>query len=143
MITPWGLSDSHEKHACGVHFYGTPSHGGYFVPGSLAEKVPTVARNRAAIQWRTGDWYEEDCAYHVVRLVFPDICEENAKERASGDWCPVEKRLTAAELLEESREGVCAWYGPDVARALGVDPLRYPERVQFYHQKVQRKAVAS
>lgn len=106
--TPWGTSDDAGELAGseGVRFYSTPSHGGYLVPPKLVSRVPALVRERCAIKASVGDWYEEDCAAAVVAVVF-SLC--------SGD------------RLNDARGVVVLYFGPIIARALGIDPETFPE----------------
>lgn len=61
--TPWGTADSSESYGRGIVRYSTPSHGGFHVSPALNEQVPEYMRN-------AGGWYEEDCEWSVVGVVF-------------------------------------------------------------------------
>jgi len=107
--TPWGRSDGPGDLVGteGIRFYSTPSHGGYFVPRRLVGRVPMTVRARCAIIRMDGDWYEEDCAAAVVAHVFG--------------------------FSEDAAGSVVAWYGPDVARLIGIDPSRFQKSLDFYN----------
>ena len=66
--TPWGESLNPRAIAPGIVFHETPSHGGYYLDATRRAQVP------AEIVPFTGDraWWEEDCDWAVVALVFPD-----------------------------------------------------------------------
>lgn len=106
--TPWGRSDYKKSYQRGVTFHGTPGHGGLHVAAGLAARIPEQARAAAAIRWKSGDWYEEDCAYLVPLLALPGLA----------DSMGVDKAEASGQLIR--------WYGPDVARCLGVDPAEWP-----------------
>jgi len=62
--TPWGMADSIKTYSNGVILYGTPSHGGFYVPENLLDEMEPQFQNE-------GGWYEEDCEYCKVILAFP------------------------------------------------------------------------
>ena len=73
MRTPWGESDSVVTLSNGIRRVGTPSHGGYWVPAKLLPLIPE--RFKAyAVKWSgSPQWYEEDCAWACLAVVFPDV----------------------------------------------------------------------
>jgi hypothetical protein len=84
MYTPWGQSQNSEKIARGIIFYSTASHGGIHLSPTMNSQVHEA--------WRSPDgWYEEDIAYHIVVLTFPDkFSEENVRiaHRSLMNWYP-------------------------------------------------------
>lgn len=137
MTTPWGSSQTVDRFACGVLFASTASHGGFYVPLALLEKMPAAARAYARRWSGSEHWYEEDCAYHLVRLAFPELAEEEVAKIA--EWRARTSWDALPDLPEpESRGAVVAWCGPDVARAFGIDPEKYPERLAFYNGRGNR-----
>lgn len=66
MNTPWGKSDHQEKYADGITFYSTPSHGGFKLNSERNEQIPSYCRE-------PDGWYEEDCAWAIVALVFAGV----------------------------------------------------------------------
>ncbi len=71
-ITPWGVSIDREECGDGITFHSTASHGGYFVRADLNAKVPAYLRAASFNQQGERGWYEEDCDWAIVALVFPD-----------------------------------------------------------------------
>ncbi len=66
--TPWGVPDLAVGTGIpGLTFYGTPSHGGYYLrPGSPAEaRVPEPARI-------VDGWYEEDAEWAILGYYLPE-----------------------------------------------------------------------
>jgi len=68
--TPWGKADSVEQIGEGIFFASTSSHGGYFVPTALLNKIPEDYQRRA-LKWSgSRNWYEEDCEWASVVVSF-------------------------------------------------------------------------
>lgn len=82
MHTPWGTSDHQKTYGEGVTFYGTPSHGGFRLLKAQNDRVPDYLR---ACTWgdlgRDG-WYEEDCDWAIVCLIFPELFTAEDLENA-------------------------------------------------------------
>lgn len=71
--TPWGLSEKSYPYGEGITFHETASHGGFLVsdPALLGE-IPLPWRAYAA-KWSGSEaWFEEDCAWCALALIFPD-----------------------------------------------------------------------
>jgi hypothetical protein len=69
--TPWGYPDSAVELAPGIVEISTPSHGGiHLFPDrqSEVERVMPFFRPFAG-----APWYEEDCDWAIVLLVFPEL----------------------------------------------------------------------
>jgi hypothetical protein len=101
--TPWGQSQSVKEIGPGVLCVDTQGHGGYYVtPGKLAE-APAGLR-KITSPYSGGGWYEEDCDWALVALMFPDLFSEqscfNAVRTVQGstDYGPM--MLGAAWLRE-------------------------------------------
>jgi len=72
IMTPWGRSEGSEKVGKGIVFYWTTSHGGFKVEDALNQCIPC--------QWRLIDgWYEEDCGWAPLALVFPEHFTEKQR----------------------------------------------------------------
>jgi len=99
--TPWGRSDSYQEETAGIKFYGTPSHGGYFIPKKLNETIPEYMRNE-------NQWYEEDCDWclPVIALgtsYFPHVSAENVIQAwdTFKNWHPAAyEKFTGVTLRE-------------------------------------------
>ncbi len=73
--TPWGSAQTSKKIVSGMMLYTTASHGGYHLSPKLNCKVHEA--------WRNDDgWYEEDCAWSVVALTFPQYFTQEEVEHA-------------------------------------------------------------
>lgn len=94
--TPWGTADSSESYGRGIMRYSTPSHGGFHVSVKLNEQVPEYMRN-------AGGWYEEDCEWSVVGVVFFDrfpMPEHRAALETLRHWLPdAYERWTGKAIL--------------------------------------------
>ena len=89
-MTPWGKPDDVEVVAPGIHFYSTPSHGGYLISDERFESMPAHLRavqtfvNRNRPEWvGHGHWYEEDCDWAIVALAFPKHFAKSSVETAA------------------------------------------------------------
>jgi hypothetical protein len=71
--TPWGGADYKRNVGRGITFYGTPSHGGFFVPVAELRKWP--APLRAIVPFAGRQWFEEDCDWAIVVAGSPDLFE--------------------------------------------------------------------
>lgn len=64
--TPWGMSQSATVYTEGVESYSTAGHGGLKLSAERNSKVHSLLRAE-------GGWYEEDCAWAIVAITFPDF----------------------------------------------------------------------
>lgn len=64
--TPWGPSQGATVYAEGVVSHSTAGHGGFHLSGERNRKVHSMLRAE-------GGWYEEDAAWAIVALSFPDL----------------------------------------------------------------------
>lgn len=72
MMTPWGMSDRATAYGAGITFYGTPSHGGFHLDEATNAEVPAYLRADTFNKQGERGWYEEDCDWAIVAVVFPD-----------------------------------------------------------------------
>lgn len=105
--TPWGSAQYVKTFGRGIAECGTASHGGVRVSRGLAEKVMLAAVLKQAIKQGGYYWFEEDCAYALVVLTFPDRFEEKHHEyahNAGKNWYPELYTLITGKpvALEES-----------------------------------------
>ena len=87
--TPWGNADGVYKYARGINRYTTPSHGGFHVSAKLNQTIPEYMRNEDG-------WYEEDCEWCKVALVFKQYFDAKDVEAAIPtlrNWFPNEYEL--------------------------------------------------
>lgn len=78
VSTPWGPSQDAEVITEGITFHSTASHGGIHLSPERQAKMPKYMRDTFA----GGPWYEEDCDYARVVVVFPEHFPEGAYDRA-------------------------------------------------------------
>ncbi|MGI8398351.1 DUF7007 domain-containing protein (plasmid) [Agrobacterium deltaense] len=64
--TPWGPSQGATVYADGIVCHTTASHGGFRLSAVRNAKVYPMLRT-------DGGWYEEDAAWAIVALTFPDL----------------------------------------------------------------------
>ena len=104
--TPWGQSDSCQVENAGIKFYGTPSHGGYYVPAKVNRIIPDYMRLENG---RNGaGWYEEDCDWclPVIGLgaeYFPNIGPETVLQAWDSfrNWHPASYEQYTGVTLRE------------------------------------------
>ena len=82
MRTPWGESDSVEEIAPGIFFCGTPSHGGFHIASNLLYRIRPTWQTYARKWSGSPQWYEEDCAYALVVIEFPEHFTDSQIEAA-------------------------------------------------------------
>ena len=63
MSTPWGMAQDVELIAPGIGTVSTAGHGGFKLSRERNAAMPAYMR-------RDGGWYEEDCEWSLVGLVF-------------------------------------------------------------------------
>jgi len=64
--TPWGPSQSATIHADGIIEHSTAEHGGFHLSLDRNAQVHRMLRSE-------GGYYEEDCAWAIVAITFPDL----------------------------------------------------------------------
>ena len=82
--TPWGPSQSATIHADGIVEHSTAEHGGFHLSMDRNAQVHPMLRSE-------GGWYEEDCAWSIVAITFPDLFtgyERRCAERTLKDGWP-------------------------------------------------------
>lgn len=82
--TPWGTSQGATTYADGVECHSTAGHGGFKLSASRNRKVHSLLR-------ADGGWYEEDCAWAIVAITFPELftgLERRWAERTIRDSWP-------------------------------------------------------
>ena len=82
--TPWGLSQGATVYAEGVESHSTAGHGGFKLSAERNRRVHPLLRAK-------GGWYEEDCAWAIVAISFPELFtsfERRCAERSTKDSWP-------------------------------------------------------
>lgn len=100
--TPWGASQTATIHADGIVEHSTAEHGGFHLSPERNARVHPMLRSE-------GGWYEEDCAWAIVAITFPDLFtsyERRCAERTMKDWWPDPWEAIFGTVLEpgESHE---------------------------------------
>jgi hypothetical protein len=67
---PWGQIDHRAELAPGVWTVSTPSHGGIHVSDERRTAMPAIET------FAGGNWFEEDCDWAWICLVWPEIFPE-------------------------------------------------------------------
>jgi len=63
--SPWGKVELEHKIREGMTSVSTAGHGGIKLSATLNAKIPKIFRCK-------GGWYEEDCEWAIVALIFPE-----------------------------------------------------------------------
>lgn len=82
--TPWGASQGATVYAEGVTSHSTAGHGGFKLSADRNRKVHPMLRS-------TGGWYEEDAAWAIVAITYPQLFtafERRCAERTVKDTWP-------------------------------------------------------
>ena len=82
LCTPWGTSDTRTPIGSGIVRVETPSHGGYYVPRAVLDRIPATHQAYAARWSGSPQWYEEDCAWACVAVAFPEHFPADALSNA-------------------------------------------------------------
>lgn len=98
--SPWGAIQHAKQVAEGIELVSTAGHGGFKLDRRRNAKMPEVFR-------RPGGWYEEDCEYALVVLIFPELFSEKeveAAHKSAKNWFPdeYEKHFGVVIPLNES-----------------------------------------
>ncbi|MCP4564176.1 MAG: hypothetical protein GY873_37355 [Bosea sp.] len=82
--TPWGVSQGATVYLDGIVSHSTAGHGGFKLSDERNRHVHPLLRAK-------GGWYEEDCAWAIVAITFPDLFsrfERRCAERSVKDSWP-------------------------------------------------------
>jgi hypothetical protein len=109
--SPWGHVDYSKEYAPGIWLVGTPSHGGFKLSPQRNKKMPACFR----LKGKRG-FYEEDCAWSLVALAFPEAFQPKDHEAAistAKTYYPDEYELftgTVIPLAESYKKRQRAFY---------------------------------
>jgi hypothetical protein len=81
--TPWGFAQSCTEYSNGIKFYETASHGGFFVPLELLERIPAEHRVYAKRWSGSEQFFEEDVAWAAIPCAFPELFDEDTVAKAA------------------------------------------------------------
>lgn len=71
--TPWGPAQSATHVTRGIVRYSTAGHGGFHVSAGLLKQMPEYMQKADKYADGTAGWFEEDCAWSLVVLTFPQF----------------------------------------------------------------------
>jgi hypothetical protein len=103
--SPWGQVDHTEEFAPGIWRVSTPGHGGFKLSPQRQRMMPDYMK-------RPGAWYEEDCEWSLVAVVFRD---EFDKLRP---W-QIEQKVTETDY-QHALKTARGWYPDEFERFFGV-----------------------
>lgn len=100
--TPWGASQGATVYAEGITAHSTAGHGGFKLSAERNRKIHPMLR-------ATGGWYEEDAAWAIVAITFPQLFtsfERRCAERTIKDSWPDAWETISGTILQpgESHE---------------------------------------
>ena len=101
--TPWGPAQSAEVRANGIVFYSTASHGGFYLDKDRLAVMPDYMKG-ATFGGNGPHWYEEDCDWAMVAVVFPEDFPHEYKQASDTlrNWQPrIFERLFGVTLTTE------------------------------------------
>lgn len=81
-FTPWGAPESVKPWGPGIWLVETASHGGFYLEPAALRQVPLDWRKRRFGVAASSDspWFEEDCDWAMVAVIFPTLFEpDNVK----------------------------------------------------------------
>jgi len=84
MNTPWGPAQEQKSIVPGITAVSTAGHGGIHLDADHNKLVPDYMRAK-------GGWYEEDCQWSIVAMVFPECFDEkrcHCAENTFRNWYP-------------------------------------------------------
>ena len=100
--SPWGRVDSVSEIAEGIFSVSTSGHGGLKLSREKNAQMPSFMRN-------DGGWYEEDCEWSKVALVFPKAftnVQVGLAELSCQDWFPDEYQQFTGTVLSVDQSHV-------------------------------------
>jgi hypothetical protein len=103
--SPWGKVDHTEEFAPGIWRVSTPGHGGFKLSPHRQRMMPDYMK-------RSGAWYEEDCEWALVALVFRDEFDRLRP------W-QIEQKVNETDYQQALRTAR-GWYPDEYERFFGV-----------------------
>lgn len=97
MNTPWGKSDSVKKYKYGIKFLTTPSHGGFYVPDKVLDRIPLKLQEDAELWSGSKNFYEEDMCWAYVVVSFPKLFSDTEIDHA--------QKVVVDYFKENTKEG--------------------------------------
>lgn len=107
--SPWGPIQDETVIAEGITSISTASHGGYKLDRKRNSQVPSYMR-------QPGGWYEEDCDYAIVVVVF--------------------KQFFSEEVLEHAKKSLMNWHPDEYCRFFGVPINSLAGKSYKYNQRL-------
>ena len=104
--TPWGPADGVDYLAPGIWKVYTASHGGIKLSPERAAGMP--AAFMGASQDGFGTWWEEDCAWSLVALVYPEAFPRQPWHSKDYDPMDTARQMAAryyANIIQEAKDG--------------------------------------
>ena len=77
--TPWGKPDEITPLADGIVWYSTPSHGGFWLS---PKRMKEMRIELEAMSYTGNQWFEEDVSWAAVALQWPELFNEEDRQRA-------------------------------------------------------------
>lgn len=105
--TPWGYPDGSTIIASGIVRFDTASHGGIWLRMDRNAQVPEKYRQASFGKQGLNGWYEEDCDWCIVALVFEKEWREYC-ERCGMD---------ADKYIASARQTFDQWIQPKINEA--------------------------
>lgn len=96
VSTPWGVSQGVTIYADGVESHSTSGHGGFRLSAERNRRVHPMLRAKRG-------WYEEDAAWAIVAITFPELFtsfERRCAERTIKDYWPEAFEATFGVTLQ-------------------------------------------
>lgn len=84
IYTIWGKADDKPNRiAEGIYHVTTPSHGGYWLSAKRYWDMPEQLR---ACSFTNDNWFEEDCSWCAVVLVYPEYFDAEHRNVAANTY---------------------------------------------------------
>jgi hypothetical protein len=77
--TPWGVAQTAKHFGRGIVQYSTAGHGGFHVSAGLLKQMPEYLQTADLYASGADGWFEEDCAWAIVAVCFPERFPQQAR----------------------------------------------------------------